>query len=82
VNDNLNVAHWVAETSSPTDTINKGWSKQTFKPGNEVAVTMIAAKNGRPPGRVQQVMLNGQASLVEKPPAGVEKPPAGVAGKP
>jgi Family of unknown function (DUF6152) len=63
--------HWVIETSSPTDMINKGWSKQTFKPGDEVAVTMIAAKNGRTLGRVQQVKLNGQALLAEKPPPGV-----------
>jgi Family of unknown function (DUF6152) len=73
--DKGNVVHWVTETSSPTDMINKGWSKQTFKPGDEVAVTMIAAKNNRPLGRVQQVMLNGQALLAEKPPPGVASNP-------
>jgi len=36
---------------------------------------MIAAKNNRPLGRVQQVMLNGQALLAEKPPPGVASNP-------
>jgi hypothetical protein len=69
--DKGSVVHWVTETASPTDMINKGWSKQTFKPGDEVAVTMIAAKNGRPLGRVQQVLLKGEALVAEKPPAGI-----------
>jgi hypothetical protein len=56
-----NVTHWVAETSNPPDMINRGWSKQSFKPGDEVTVTMITVKNGQPIGRVQQVLLsNGQ----------------------
>lgn len=67
--DNGNVVHWVAETSNPTDMVNKGWSKRTFKPGDEITVSMIAAKNGRPLGRIQQVMLNGQTLVAERPPA-------------
>jgi hypothetical protein len=66
-----NVAHWIAETSNPTDMTAKGWSRRTFKPGDEVTVSMIAAKNGRPLGRIQQVMLNGQALVADKPPASV-----------
>ena len=59
--DKGNVIHWVAETSNPPDMINRGWSKQSFKPGDEVTVTMITVKNGQPIGRVQQVVLaNGQ----------------------
>jgi hypothetical protein len=76
--DNGNVAHWVAETSNPTDMVNRGWSKRTFKPGDEIAVSLIAAKNGRPPERIQQVMLNGQALVAERPPANL----ANGAGKP
>lgn len=55
------IVHWVAETSNPPDMINAGWSKGSLRPGDEVTVTMIAAKNGKPIGRVQQVVLaNGQ----------------------
>ena len=57
--DNGDLVHWVAETSNPPDMVNLGWSKQSFKVGDEITVTMITAKNGEPIGRVQQVVLPG-----------------------
>ena len=56
-NDKGEVEHWVAETSNPSDMVNLGWSKLSFKPGDQVTVTMITVKNGKPIGRVQQVVL-------------------------
>ena len=59
--DSGSVVHWVAETSNPPDMINRGWSKETFKPGDEVTVTVEPVKNGKPAGRVLQVVLpNGK----------------------
>jgi len=59
--DKGNVAHWAAETSNPSDMVNQGWSKQSFKPGDEVTVTVEPVKNGLPIGRIEQVVLaNGQ----------------------
>ena len=59
--DKGNVVHWVAETSNPPDMINRGWSKLSFKPGDQVTVTVEPVKNGNPIGRVLQVVLpNGQ----------------------
>jgi hypothetical protein len=59
--DKGNVAHWAAETSNPSDMVNLGWSKQSFKPGDEVTVTVEPVKNGLPIGRIEQVVLaNGQ----------------------
>ena len=56
-----NITHWVAETSNPPDMINRGWSKETFKPGDEVTLTVEPVKNGRPAGRLLQVVLpNGK----------------------
>lgn len=56
-----NVAHWIAETSNPADMTNLGWSRQVFKPGDHVTVTLQPVKNGAPIGRVLQVVLaNGQ----------------------
>jgi hypothetical protein len=52
-----NVVHWVAETSNPADMTNLGWSKQVFKPGDHVNVTLEPVKNGQPIGRVTQVVL-------------------------
>ena len=66
--DKGNVVHWVAETSNPSDMTDKGWSRHTFKPGDEVTVRMIAAKNGHPVGRIQYVILNGQGLGADKAP--------------
>jgi hypothetical protein len=52
-----NVLHWVAEASNPPDLVQLGWNKNTLKPGDEVTVLVIPAKNGQPIGRVQQVTL-------------------------
>jgi hypothetical protein len=59
--DKGNVAHWVAETNNAPDMIERGWSKNTFKPGDEVTVTVEPVKSGNPVGRVVGVVLaNGQ----------------------
>jgi Family of unknown function (DUF6152) len=59
--DKGNVAHWVAETNNAPDMIERGWSKRSFQPGDEVTVTVEPVKNGNPVGRVLEVVLpNGQ----------------------
>jgi len=55
--DKGNVVHWATEASNPADMVNLGWSKQSFKPGDEVTVTFTPVKNGAPVGRVEQVVL-------------------------
>jgi Family of unknown function (DUF6152) len=58
VKDNSGQAvHWVAETSNPPDMVNHGWSKQSLKPGDQVTVTVEPVRNGKPIGRVIQVVL-------------------------
>ena len=59
--DKGNVVHWATESSNPSDMVNLGWSKDTFKPGDEITITFTPVKNGAQVGRVQQVVLsNGQ----------------------
>ena len=53
------IVHWVAETSNPSDMIDRGWTKNSLKPGYEVTVTMLPVKSGKPIGRVQQIVLAG-----------------------
>ena len=58
VSDNQgNLVHWVAETSSPPDMTNRGWSRLSFKAGDQVTVTLQPVKNGQPVGRVLEVKL-------------------------
>ena len=55
--DKGDAVHWATETSNPADMTNLGWSKQSFKPGDEVTVTFEPVKNGQPIGRIEQVVL-------------------------
>jgi hypothetical protein len=59
--DKGTVVHWVAETNNLADMIERGWSMRSFKPGDDVTVTVEPVKNGNPAGRVLSVVLpNGQ----------------------
>lgn len=51
------VAHWVAETTAPPSLINRGWTNKSFKTGDQVTVTLLPVKNGRPLGRLISVVL-------------------------
>jgi len=55
------VVHWITETQNPLSMANLGWSNESFKPGDQVTVTVTPAKNGRPIGQiVDAVLANGQ----------------------
>jgi hypothetical protein len=51
------VVHWVAETNNLADMMERGWTMRTFKPGDEITVTIEPVKNGNPVGRVLEVVL-------------------------
>ena len=42
------VAHWIVEAQNPVSMMQIGWSKDTFKPGDEVEIDAMPAKNGNP----------------------------------
>ena len=48
---------WAVETQSGPNITPLGYSKQTFKPGDEVTVTLEPVRNGRPLGRLLSVVL-------------------------
>lgn len=57
------VVHWIVETSNPQDMARQGWARDSFKPSDEISLTIIPAKNGRPIGRFagkDNVTLNGR----------------------
>ena len=60
-NESGQVVHWIAETQNPANMVYAGWGKASFKPGDEVSVTLMPTKNGMPYGRINQVVLaNGK----------------------
>lgn len=54
--ENGEIAHWVVESQSPTVMYPSGYRKDSFKPGDEVTVTVGAAKNGKPVGRLLEAI--------------------------
>jgi hypothetical protein len=60
--DKGEVAHWVVETSNPQEMATNGWGRDSLKLGDEITLTVIQAKNGRPVGRLigKDILLNGK----------------------
>ncbi len=59
--DGGQVVQWTAETENPSSMVHYGYTKQSMKPGDQVTVTVIPVKNGKPIGRIVEVVLpNGQ----------------------
>ena len=57
------VVHWAVETQSGPNILPQGFSKQSFKAGDEVTVTLEPVKNGRPMGRLLRVVLPDGSAL-------------------
>jgi Family of unknown function (DUF6152) len=55
------VVNWVTETTNSADMMERGWSRFTFKAGDQITVTLEPVKSGAPVGRLQSVVLpNGK----------------------
>src|SRR5260370_18977384 len=48
--DSGNTVHWIIEGQNPVSMTQIGWTKNTFKPGDEVEIEAMQAKNGNPVG--------------------------------
>ena len=66
------VRNWAVETQNPTSMTQRGWSRSSFKVGDEVTVIVEPVKNGQPVGRILTAILaNGQklvAATASTPP--------------
>jgi len=62
-NEGGQVVHWIAETQNPANMVYRGWAKTSFKPGDEITVTLVPTKNGQPFGRINQVLLPSGKTL-------------------
>lgn len=59
--ENGQTVQWVVEAQSGPNIMPLGYTKQTFKPGDEVTVTLTPVRNGKPLGRILYVVLaNGK----------------------
>ena len=48
--DSGNTVHWIIEGQNPVSMTQIGWSKNTFKPWDEVEIDAMSAKNCNPVG--------------------------------
>ena len=58
--------HYVAELQSGPNILPDGFTKQTFKVGDEVTVTLEPVKNGKPMGRLLTVVLPNGGTLPQR----------------
>jgi hypothetical protein len=71
--DDAQVVRWVAEGQAPNVIFPAGYRRDSFKPGDQVTITVEPVKNGRPMGRILQAVLAdgrtlGVASSAGAPP--------------
>ena len=62
--DRGDLVHWIGETQAPPNMIPFGWSKQSFKAGDAVTLTLEPVKNGQPLGRLLQAVFADGRTLV------------------
>ena len=55
--DDGTVKNWAVEAGNPTDMSKRGWSRNSFKPGDQVTVTLQPVKTGAPVGRIRSVVV-------------------------
>jgi len=63
------VVHWVVATEPPQVMLERGWTKKSLTPGDQVTVYVFAAKNGAPVGNIQRIVLPDGKELTTGTPA-------------
>jgi hypothetical protein len=55
--DRGQVVPWTTETENPTSMTHYGWTVQSLKVGDQITVTVLPVRNGRPVGRILEVVF-------------------------
>ena len=63
MDDTGGVRNWALETQNPTGMTQRGWSRNSFKVGEQVTVVIEAVKNGAPIGRIVRATLPDGSTL-------------------
>lgn len=61
------VRQWIAATEPPQVMLERGWTRRSLKPGDEVTVYVFAAKNGAAVGNLQKVVFADGKELAITP---------------
>ena len=72
--DHGQLVQWSSETENPSSMIHQGWTKQSLKPGDQITITVYQVKNGKPIGRIVEVVLPNGQRLAGRGITGATKP--------
>ncbi len=72
--DHGQLVQWSSETENPSSMIHQGWTKQSLKPGDQITITVYQVKNGKPIGRIVEVVLPNGQRLAGRGITGANKP--------
>jgi hypothetical protein len=74
MDENGVVQHWSCEGENPYTATREGWTKNEFKPGDQVTVNFHPAKNGNGVGFfISAVLPDGKMAYYGPPPADAPK---------
>jgi hypothetical protein len=62
--DGGQAVHWVTETENPSSMIRSGWTKDSFKVGDEISIVLVPPKAGGRVGRIVEVTLSDGHKLL------------------
>jgi hypothetical protein len=79
-NDKGEVEHWACEAGSPSALTPRGWTKNSIKPGDTIAITLFQAKNGNKVGRLAKILTSDGRELHDSQNRDTQTAPAAPAG--
>ena len=63
MNEDGELEHWQGEPTAPNRLARGGWTKTMFKPGDEIRISGLAARNGGHSVRINEILLPGGESV-------------------
>ena len=69
MDDKGNVQRWAIEAPPPTMLVERGWTRRSLKPGDQVTLHFNAAQNGAQAGILRKAVLPNGEDLWAYPPA-------------
>lgn len=56
IDESGHVVHWLFETENPNTMTRVGWTRDSLKVGDQITVTALPLKTGKPIGRIVEVI--------------------------
>ena len=67
-----NVVHWISETENPSTLSRTGWNEKSLQPGDQITLTAISVKSGKPVARTIDILFADGRKLTGRVNPGTE----------